>query len=354
MVRVLFVQAGFGPGGAEKVISMLSGHFARRGLKVHVTAFSMPEQGPYFENHPDVEISALTGKSGQLRRLMHIRKTVRQFKPDLVISFLTKVNVLTLLATLDKRIPVIICERNNPKRQNAHPLWLKLKAVLGMRAAKVVALTQKGLADLPPTLRKRGIVIPNPITPFDVVAPTKTGPASQLVSIGRLVPQKGFDMLLQAMQRIHAHSPETTLTIYGEGPERGALETLRRDLGLEGVVNLPGNTPEVGLWAKNSEIVLATSRFEGFHNVVAEAAVSGIPIVSFDCDYGPSDLIDHGRNGFLVPTGDVDALAASALQLIQDPHMRTEMAANHTDIRHRLAPDLVFSVWDDLIAEVTS
>ncbi|NVO54602.1 glycosyltransferase family 4 protein [Rhodobacteraceae bacterium B1Z28] len=331
---------------------MLSRHFAQRGISVHVTAFSMPENGPYFDMHETVETSAMNGRSGQFRRIAHVRSVVREYRPDIVISFLTKVNVVTLLATSGMRIPVIISERNNPRLQDAHPMWSKLQAVLGLRATKVVALTHKGLADLQPSLRWRGVVIPNPIVPFARVASAHTGEAQRLVSIGRLVPQKGFDMLLKAMRRIHSACPDVTLTIYGEGAQRPALEAQRDALGLETVVQLPGNTREMGEWAHETDIVLATSRYEGFHNVIAEATVSGIPVISFDCDYGPSDLINHGQNGLLVPPGDVDKLAESALRLIREPETRALMAARSQDMRDRLSPDRVFSEWDQLVSDV--
>lgn len=351
-VKLLFVQAGFGPGGAEKVIAMLSSHFANRGCRVHATAFSMPAYGPYFPMDANVETSTLFGKSGQFERIAHIRSIVRETQPDVVISFLTKVNVITLLAMLDSGRPVIISERNNPRLQDAHPVWARLQSVLGRRSKRVVALTQKGLADLPPPLRRRGRVIPNPIEPFARAQTPNTKKAKHLVAVGRLVPQKGFHLLLDAMKHIHAACPEVTLTIYGEGAQRSALEERRSALGLNDVVNLPGNTASVGEWARDADIVVGSSLYEGFHNVVAEAVVSGIPVASFDCDYGPSEFIDHGRNGYLVPTGDVIGLAQATIDLINDASKRSAMTTESQDLRNRLSPERVYSAWEDLIAEV--
>ncbi|WP_281972784.1 glycosyltransferase family 4 protein [Ruegeria faecimaris] len=353
-MRVLFVQAGFGPGGAEKVIAMVSGHFARRGCAVHVTGFQMPTDGPYFPMHLDVELSVAEKATGQASRITHIRSVIKKFRPDVVISFLTKVNVQTLLASVGTGIPVIISERNNPLRQDAHPLWAPLQGIAGIKAAKVVGLTHRGLADLPFTLRKKGMVIPNPILPFERVESSGTRRGVQLVAVGRLVRQKGFDMLLQAMQRIHSQAPDTRLIIYGEGSERENLQKLRDDLGLQSVARLPGNTIEVGEWAQRADILVATSRFEGFHNVVAEAAVSGIPVVSFDCDYGPSEFIQNGRNGYLVPVNDVSGLEQAVLKLIHEPDLRAQMSKVSPTLKADLSPDQVFAQWDTLIRDVTS
>ncbi|MGI9370270.1 MAG: glycosyltransferase family 4 protein [Ruegeria sp.] len=349
---MLIVQAGFGAGGAERVISMLSDHFAQSGATVHVTAFDMPSDGPYFKMHPDVETSALTGADGQWNRIRHVRRVVKDFQPDVAISFLTKVNVITLLATIGLRVPVIISERNNPILQEAHPLWNHMQGLLGRRAAKVVALTPAGLSQLQSSLRRRSVVIPNPVIPFNRLDQAANGDACHLVAIGRLATQKGFDMLLESMLRIHQANPAATLTIYGEGRQRSALEAQRDALGLGEVVKLPGTTTEAGQWALDADIVLGTSRYEGFHNVVAEALVSGIPVVAFDCEFGPSDLIEDGKTGFLIPLGDIDELAEKTLLLIRDPELRKSMSNASSGTRERLSPENVFAQWDQLIAEV--
>lgn len=346
------MQSGFGAGGAEKVIALISRHFAENGHSVHVTAFNEGAEQPFFGIHKDVNFSAMPPRRKQLGRIAHVRKIVRSFKPDIIISFLTKVNVITLLAMIGTSIPVIISERNNPRLQDAHPLWAHMQSLLAWRAARVVALTERGLADLQPSLTRRGVVIPNPTVPFLKTDRPIEGEARNLVAVGRLVPQKGFDLLLEAMRRIHAVCPEPTLTIYGDGRERSALEARSEALGLSAIVNFSGNTEIAGAWARNADIVISSSRFEGFHNVVGEALVSGIPVVAFDCDYGPAELIEHGRNGFLVRNGDVEGLAEATLRLIREPETRIAMAAASSELRDRLSPGRVFSAWDRLIDDV--
>ena len=257
-MRLLIVQAGFGAGGAERVISMLSDHFAQSGATVHVTAFDMPPDGPYFKMHPDVETSALTGADGQWNRIRHVRRVVRDFQPDVVISFLTKVNVSTLLATIGLRVPVIISERNNPRLQNAHPLWNHMQGLLGVRTKSVVAQTQAVLDSMQPSLQRRGVIIPNPVLPFERSKQPAPDQPCRLVSVGRLVTQKGFDMLLDAMRQIHQVCPTATLTIFGEGPEHASLVAQTETLELGSVVTLPGNTSEMGEWAQSADIGLAT------------------------------------------------------------------------------------------------
>ncbi|MDC0660390.1 glycosyltransferase [Leisingera sp. SS27] len=359
-MRLLLIQGGFGAGGAEKVMAMLAAHRAARGDEVHAAALSMPAEGSYFPYpdavalHPMQTAGAPARGAVQLHRMRHIRQVMGLVQPDLVVSFLTKVNVLTLAAaaTLHPSCPVIISERNNPQAQGGHPVWRRAQDLLARRAAAVVMQTQRAREALPCALRARARVIPNPCAPYAGIAP-RLDPGRdglQLAAAGRLDRQKGFDLLLQAMQEIHAALPATRLTIWGEGPERRRLEQLRARLGLQHCVSLPGLCPQPGGWIGEADMLLLSSRYEGFPNVLAEAAVHGLPAVAFDCDYGPRELIRDGENGLLVPPEDPAALARAVIRLARDPGLRQRMSTAAPQAWARLAPDRVLADWDQVIA----
>ncbi|UWQ81881.1 glycosyltransferase (plasmid) [Leisingera sp. S132] len=351
-MRLLLIQAGFGAGGAEKVMALLAAHRAARGDEVHAAALSMPAEGSYFPYpdavalHPMQTAGAPARGAVQLHRMRHIRQVMDLVQPDLVVSFLTKVNVLTLSAALVRRCPVIISERNNPRTQRAHPAWQHAQSVLALRARTIVMLTEEGRRGLPPWLRRQAVVIANPCVPS---AQRPAGPCRRLAAVGRLTYQKGFDLLLPAFARIRREWPQVRLTIYGEGPERPRLEAMVRQLGLQGAVFLPGVTRSPGEWLQQSDLLLVSSRYEGFCNVVAEATVCGLPVVSFDCDYGPRDLIRQNENGVLVPAGDVAALAAAASRIIGDPARQRAFRAAVQINRARLSPSRIFGQWDSII-----
>lgn len=355
-MKLLFIQGGFGAGGTEKIVAMLAAHRVALGDEVHVAAMTCPQSGSYFAYPDDVFLHVLDeGSNGgiaplPLRRLSRIGRLVKSLSPDVCLSFLTKINVLTLLAA-GSAIPVIASERNNPLAQKAHPIWRYAQNALLPRAATMVMQTDRARSDLPARVRSRAKVIPNPCAPLEGVAPSAAG--NRLVAVGRLDHQKGFDLLLDAMALLHKDQPDATLTIYGEGAERQSLEAQRDRLGLNDVVSLPGKSTTPGEWIRNSDILVFSSRFEGFPNVIAEAVVSGLPVVAFDCAYGPRELIRNGENGLLVSDGNVAELAEALDRLIANPDLRASMTAAAARMRQKLAPESIQALWDETISAVS-
>ncbi|WP_424940519.1 glycosyltransferase family 4 protein [Aliiroseovarius sp. S253] len=354
-MRVLFIQGGFGTGGAEKVIAMIANHRVAQGDEVEVAAMRAPKDGTYYNYSPDVRLTVLepdvdmSAPANQMRRLRQVRRLIRDRKPDVVVSFLTKINVLTLVAGMGRRVPIVISERNNPGVQNNHPVWKKAAMLLGPRASAIVTLTERGRDQLPSKLHRRAHVIPNPCTPMNGSRNQKKSRATDLVAVGRLDWQKGFDLLMQSLAKLRETHPDINLTIFGEGPERPSLERLRSELELDGVVSMPGTTQKHGAWLGEGDIVVVTSRYEGFCNVVAEATLSGVPIVSFDCEFGPREMIQHEVNGLLVQTGNVEELTESLRRLIENAELRQGMAQAANLNKDYLDPDRILGDWDRVI-----
>jgi glycosyltransferase involved in cell wall biosynthesis len=264
-----------------------------------------------------------------------------------VIAFLVKVNVMMALATRGLGVPLILSERNNPERQEVDPLWSWLRAGTYPLAERVVTPSRGVLACFPPAVQRRGRIIPNPVDPLPL--PPSPSQSRRIVAVGRLVPQKGFDLVLRAFAAIAPERPEWTLVIFGEGQERGRLERLRDELGLADRVRLPGITAEPGQWVEDAEIFVLSSRFESFGNVVTEAMSAGLAVVSFDCPWGPGDIVRHEVDGVLVPPEDVAALADALRRLTADPNLRRRLgAAARVGVR-RFAPKRIMGLWNDLI-----
>lgn len=349
-MKLLMLQGGFGTGGAEKIMATLAAHRQARGDEVQVAGMFMPASGPFFPYHKGIKLHVLAGDAPKnrllhLRRFAAIRRLIRQERPDVILSFLTKVNCLTLVATRGTGIPVVISERNNPVLQSPG-FWNRAQQVLAHGASGIVTLTGGQRDDLPHSLWGRTTVIYNvckPVT-FRRALP---GPGCHFVAVGRLDRQKGFDLLIEAFSRLS--DTDTHLTIFGEGPERQALEAQIRTTGMSGRISLPGIAAGAQAWLGAGEVLVASSRFEGFSNVVAEATCSGLPVVSFDCPFGPAEMIVEGRNGLLVPPEDVAALARAMARVAADPALRFRLGqAPHLAAR-RLDPDRIMAQWDYVI-----
>lgn len=357
-MRVAFILSALGTGGAERVIDLLSRAALARGWDTAIVTFDRPTDPIYHHYDARVRLERLAlpvGARGparlllMLRRVLALRKLMRARRFDVAVSFLTKINALALLARIGTGIPMIVSERNNPLRQRSNVAWRVLLQWLYPTAAAIVMLTEGSKICLPRTQRARAIVIPNPkLAP--PAEPRCAGPPT-LVAVGRLDAQKGFDLLLTAFATIASEIPDWRLVIFGEGRERASLERQVALLDLQDRVSLPGASATPSAWVAAADIFVLSSRYEGFANALAEAMAAGLPVVSFDCDFGPADIITDKVDGLLVPPADTAALADALLNLTTDPELRRRIGAAATQGAARFGLDRVNDSWIKLIAE---
>ena len=357
-MRLAFVLSALGPGGAERVISSLAGGAIARGWDVTVITFDAPGDPIFHRIDPRAKLVRLNlpprGEGPRAlvttaSRLLALRRALSAEPFDVVVSFLTKINALTLLAMTGKDTPVIVSERNNPDRQPAHPLWHFALRRLYPRAAAIVMLTEGGKQRLPVADKSRVVVIPNAI-PSLAFEPRREG-APQLVAVGRLCEQKGFDLLIAAFAEIADRFPEWTLLIFGEGPERARLEAMVADRGLQDRVRLPGSTERHGEWITAASAFVLSSRYEGFANVVGEAMQAGLAVVAFDCDFGPSELIESEVSGMLVRPEDVGHLAETLGTVMASDERRRQLGRKAAERAGHFAEQEILDRWLGVIAQ---
>ena len=359
-MKVMFVLSGLGVGGAERVISLISEEWINRGWEVAIVAFDSPRDPLGFNFAPGIDLirlgipagggSKLRGIRSSVMRITALRRLMKERRPDIVLSFLTKVNVLTLIASTGTPVPVVISERNNPQAQAAHPVWARAWVALSHRAKGIVLQTETIRGFYPPGIGERATVIPNVVE-----APAREARPHEgkvLVAAGRLDRQKGFDLLIAAFARIAGRFPEWRLVIWGEGQERAALEAQVRATGLVDRIALPGNSPRPVSWVEEADLFVMSSRYEGFGNVVVEAMQAGLPVVSYDCNFGPRDIIAHGEDGLLVKPESVSDLADSLARMMADPALRKRLATKARKTSQRFNRAAIVSLWDSLVHKV--
>ncbi len=354
-MRIVFVLSGLGAGGAEKIVNILARHRSTCGDDVHVLALSAETPESYFAYDRSVGVEALGGGPSApvfrtAARIARLRGRLRALSPDLVISFLTKVNIMVVLASRGLGLRLVLSERNNFNTQDMSPMWRLARPLAARLAVRLVMQTTEAANSLPPGLQARAVIIPNPIT-LQHVRDRATGAGSRVVAVGRLDRQKGFDLLINAFADIARHTPSMTLTIFGEGPERRALEEQVRHLGLSDRVRLPGTTKSPVEWVNAGDIFVLSSRFEGFPNVLLEAMSAGLASIAFDCPWGPSEIIDTPAVGVLIPREDVRQLADAIGRLAGDTVLQQQIgAAGARTVAARYAIQSVLQQWDDVIA----
>lgn len=365
-MKITCLLDSLGGGGAERAMVILAGGLADRGHEVTLTTLSasIPD---FHAVHPKVKrvrtpvvpgVCRWFNIAGQVGRIGAVKACVAEQNPDLIISFVDTMNILTLMAFPSGNPPVICCEQVNPEQYRLGAHWRILRRLLYPRAACVVMLTEDTLAwarSLRP--RWRATAIPNPVSAPDGSAhpprPEFFLKPRTILAMGRLTRQKGFDILLRSFAPIAADFPRWQLTILGEGPDREKLERLAHSLGCRDAVRMPGaiKTPTDVL--KHADIFVLSSRFEGFPMALAEAMACGVPSISFDCPSGPGVLIRNGMDGILVPPGDEKALTNAIRELVGNEEKRGMLSKNATDVLHRFGVERYLDSWEKLLGDVT-
>jgi glycosyltransferase involved in cell wall biosynthesis len=361
-MRLALVIPTLGGGGAERVMAALANAWVAEGAAVTLITLA-PSHRDKYPLHAAVQRvgldlaarspHALAALRNNAVRWHSLRRALRAARPDVILSFTTTVNLLVLLAVAGWRVPVVVSERTFVGAHPPRAAWRLLYRLLYRRAAVVVAQTTRGADDLEARLGHPVLVIPNPVRePPPAAAPRPRAPGRILLASGRLDPQKGFDILLDAYARIAAAHPDWRLRITGEGAERAALAAQIERLGLGAVVELAGFDDDLAAAMREADLFVLSSRFEGMPNVLLEAMSLGLGCVSTDCETGPRELIEHGRNGWLVPVADAPALAAALDALMNDEALRRRLGARAARVRQTHSLASVFGRWQSLVARL--
>jgi glycosyltransferase involved in cell wall biosynthesis len=276
-----------------------------------------------------------------------LRRTIRKIEPDAVLSFLTQTNILTVLATRGLATRTVISERNDPRLQRHRARVERLRHIVYPWADVVTANSRGALTALESFVPKRKLAyLPNPLgaVPTDeAVAFT----APTVITVGRLVEQKGVDVLLAAWAKVVAALPDWRLALVGGGPLAGELKEQARKLGIDGSIDWIGHVSDPFPLLRGAKIFVMTSRFEGTPNALLEAMACGLPTVISDASPGPCELIGDGEeaSGLIVPVEDADATAEAIICLARDESLRRHLGLASRERARAHDADHAIDVW---------
>ena len=354
--------------GAERVTSLLANYFASAGESVAIVTFAS-RASDFYLLHPAIQRIALdpwsetSSRLGRIvsksLRLILLRRCLARLRPNVVLGEMTTANVLVAMASWPKpRWLLVGTEHVHPPAVSLPVYWEWIRRFIYPRLDIVVAPAAATARWLQARISlKRACSIPNPVVvetgePTNIDRPSELPVGSRvLLAVGRLHPQKGFDLLLSAFAIANQAEPGWYLAILGDGAERERLLTQSVTLGLADRVLFPGVVKDVGRWYRSADLFALSSRYEGFGNTLAEALAYGLPAVSFDCDAGPGEILRDGIDGYLVPSGDVAAFAARLTTLMKSESLRGRMATAAVEARERFSLERVGSAWRSLIED---
>ncbi len=359
-MKITLVIHAMALGGAERVMSIVANYWATHGWDVTLITLIDGSKPSAYDLDPRIKLQPLgiIGDSPNLLTLLRtgwpriqvLRRAIVTSQPDVIVGFLNTVNVITLMATWNLQIPVIVSEHCYPGFGDVNRGWQLLMKVMYRRADLLTLLTENALPFYPVDRGYPSIIMPNPVlTPSIEVVTEKLYPTPTLIAVGSLRPVKGFDLLIRAFDRIRDKYPDWHLTILGEGASRGELTALISQLELVDRVHLPGKVENVNAYLRQADIFVMSSRFEGFPMALCEAMACGLPVIAADCLSGPREIITDGVDGILVKMEDVEALAAGMDSLMSDPVKQQQLAIAAPQILDRFGLERVMGQWAEAI-----
>jgi glycosyltransferase involved in cell wall biosynthesis len=357
MMQLCFFSGGIDrSGGTERVTTVIASALAERGYHVHILSASRG-LNPFFPIHPAVELHSLhmerhSSNLSDWRVWWKLRRFIKQQRIDRLIDVDTVLSWSSIPAAWGTSTRVIAWEHFH-LFYNTGGVFQRVRRSLGRRLAvrwayRLVTLTERDrqqyLEHLPG--QAEVVTIPNPFT----IHHTKVSDLNSMniLAVGRLEPQKGFDLLLQAWAQVWSKCSPWRLRIVGSGVDGPFLHQLALTLGVNDSVDFVPNTSDIDSEYQFSGLLVCSSRAEGFCLVLVEAKSFGLPIVSFDCPCGPSDIVRDGVDGLLVPAEDTLAMATALDRLMKDEQLRRAMGLRALEDRRFELPGIV-QAWDSML-----
>ena len=229
------------------------------------------------------------------------------------------------------------------KKKSIYVKWY-LMSLLAKKFDTFVVLTNGNIEEWKDLKKLK--VIPNPLSFYPVESSTLQN--KKVIAVGKQGYQKGYDLLLQAWQKATINTQDWKLEIYGKTDPKEKLTELAIQLGISGKVVFFPPTQQIEEKYLEASIFVLSSRFEGFGMVLIEDMACGLPCVSFDCSHGPADIITHNQDGFLTENGNIENMANSIIQLMEDESLRIKMGVAAKQNVKRYLPEKIMPQWDDL------
>lgn len=361
-------------GGLERVIVDKANYLAEKyGNEVYIITTdqgSNPIVYPLYKTVKHIDLGLFFYRIYNYSRLKRIiiywnlRKTYKSKLTELLQSLHADITISTTISLIDflPSIPdgsIKLIESHLAKEFTGNQHLYRRKNIIFKLIAQIldwkvehsvkknnalIALTEKDKKSWDKTLRT--YIIPNALPFYPEIGSFCKN--RKIICVGRLEKEKGYDLLIQTWKIVIEKHPEWSLHIYGDGSLKDELNKAISIEGLNNSLIIEGTVSDIYSKYIESSIFVMSSRYEGFAMVLIEAMACGLPIISFDCPNGPSDIILDGEDGFLIENGNIEVMAEKICYLIENENIRIEMGKKARENVKRYAPDIIMQKWVNL------
>lgn len=367
-MKLAFFLPSLEGGGAERVTLFLMRGLLEQGHTIDLVLAQA--RGPYLNQVP-AGVPIVDLKSTRvLKSLPGLITYLQREHPDIIISALSHANVVAAWARRLSKVKtrLVLTEHSSVFSSATHAQTTREKAIpyllrWSYRWADAAVAVSQGVATeliglgLP---KEKVRVIYNPVVTQELYTKAKEFPEHPwlrpgqpplVLAVGRLAPEKNFSLLIQAFAKLRAKQ-NVRLIILGEGPERGLLEKLVNQLGLEGAVDMPGFVQNPYSFMQRASVIALSSRWEALPTVLIEALALGKPVVATDCPHGPREILVEPNLGWLVPPEDPDRLAHALEEALNEGNDGAKSIYRRQDAEKRFGLEVAVEQYCNLFSTI--
>ena len=360
MLNICFLDGDMSRvGGTERVLSIIANELAEKVDKfnIHIlnitnysgkSSFKLDEK-IRFERILNIKMTDINFKSKYLEIVKGIRGYIKENNIDILIDVEVIASLFSIPATRFTKTKLISWEHFNFYEDSGSSLRAYARKLAARFANCIITLTEQDKENYLNNLDIKGKVdyIYNPVE--EINNGICNIDSKQIISVGRLTYQKGFDLLCEVANNVLKENKQWKWTILGDGEDKEKLQAKIREYGLEDRLILKGNVSNIEDYYKNSSLYVMTSRFEGLPMTLLEAKTYKLPIVSFNCLTGPSEIVKNNVNGLLINPENVEAMSDKLNILLKDEKKLKEFSNNaQIDIeKFELKP--IIEKWENVL-----
>lgn len=347
MRLLLFAESIKNSAGIERMAISLANELSKSGHNVDIVVCGT-DISSFYQLQDDIVVYTLGINFREKRKAIQLfRKLVKRLNPDIVINVAIPMGQISIPALAFLRNSPVLIAWEHFHLYAGSSFGYIFRLLSAIFCDKTVVLTKKDKSKYPLFLQKKIECIYN----FTLMyPPTINRPRNKIVlAVGRLAPQKGFDLLLPIWKEVTKEIRDWKLIIIGDGVMEISLKQQVIDLGISDFVDIIQPTPQIVDYYQQSSIYVMSSRFEGLPMVLMEAKMNGLPIISYDCPNGPSEIIRNGIDGYVVPMGESKVFIAKLIYLIKDTKLREEFSEQcKIDATIRFGVPQIIEQWNNL------